>query len=123
MREDLVNLKKVGETLVNKMGIKTNNQVRFGFGSFVDRPITPFVHHGSNSCEGVMVDGVERNTTENPCPMTYTFKNNVQLTSSYSEFNKTFQEVDYSGNIDIPEDGLTALVQENLKNKQCVSKC
>ena len=43
MSDDLEQLKKLASQLMVKMGKKTDNHVRMGFGSFVDRPLSPII--------------------------------------------------------------------------------
>ena len=75
---------------------------RFGFGSFVDRPMAPFINplKKDNPC----------NEAE-PCAPTYTFLNNQKITENYQTVERALQSTSTSSNIDMPEDGLTAMIQ------------
>lgn len=76
---------------------------RFGFGSFVDRPMAPFINplKKDNPCKHLA----------EPCDPTYTFWNNQKITENYQTVERALQSTSTSSNIDMPEDGLTAMIQ------------
>ena len=47
MSDDLEKLKLLASQLMSNMSEKTNDHVRMGFGSFVDRPLSPIIGQGS----------------------------------------------------------------------------
>ncbi|XP_071812229.1 integrin beta-1-like isoform X2 [Apostichopus japonicus] len=100
MEDDLVNLRKVGDILAEEMSQITSD-FRMGFGSFVDKVVMPYVSTVpaklAEPCSG--------------CQAPYGFKNELSLTGDTSEFSRTINQLQVSGNLDAPEGGMDALMQ------------
>ena len=91
------------DTMKNETGSTDGQQnFRFGFGSFVDRPMAPFINplKKDNPCN-----------EKEPCHPTYTFWNNQKITANYQTVERALKSTSTSSNIDMPEDGLTAMIQ------------
>lgn len=73
MEDDLQNLKDLGRTLSDKMMNITQNQFKIGHGSFVDRPMLPFVSELpiqlANPCAA----------KDDTCERAYVFHNNLAV--------------------------------------------
>lgn len=78
--------------------------VRLGFGAFVDKAAMPFA-------------GMRPESIANPCypkrvcNAMYGFKNQLSLTHNISIFGQRVREAPISGNQDSPEGGMDALLQ------------
>jgi integrin beta 1 len=91
------------DTMKNETGSTDGQQnFRMGFGSFVDRPMAPFINplKKDNPCSAT-----------SPCDPTYTFLNNQKITENYATVEKALKSTTTSSNNDLPEDGLTAMIQ------------
>ncbi|KAJ8920767.1 hypothetical protein NQ315_004907 [Exocentrus adspersus] len=95
--------KKLGELGVKLAEALKNltNDVRLGFGSFIDKVDLPFVstveHLLKSPCTG--------------CASPYSFKNHLNLSSDYEKFKMEVKGSKVSGNLDTPEGGLDAMMQ------------
>ncbi|KAL0962044.1 hypothetical protein UPYG_G00335010 [Umbra pygmaea] len=104
MQENLDQLKKVGVALSHRMG-EYSSDLRLGFGSFVDKPVSPYINvHPSkliNPCSYFEVK----------CLPAHGFHHVLSMTSNMSEFTRVIKRQKISGNIDTPEGGLDAMLQ------------
>lgn len=104
MIDDLKTIKHLGSTLSKEMA-KLTSKFRLGFGSFVEKPILPFIKITeaalANPCSG----------TGSICQPTYGYKHSLSLTSNTDKFNDIIAMQQVSGNTDIPECGFDAVMQ------------
>ncbi|KAK1890806.1 Integrin beta-6 [Dissostichus eleginoides] len=104
MIDDLVMIKDLGTSLSKEMA-KLTSKFRMGFGSFVEKPVLPFIkiteEELANPCRGV----------GSHCLPTFGYKHVLSLTSSTDKFNKIIAMQRVSANIDVPECGFDAVMQ------------
>lgn len=91
-----------GGDLANALANMTRN-FRLGFGSFVDKPLMPFVNQArlDNPCSA------ERET----CSPAYGFRHHLSLSRDTKMFTDNVRDAEVSGNLDNAEGGLDALMQ------------
>ncbi|KAM8934441.1 integrin beta-6 [Pelodytes ibericus] len=103
MLDDLDTIKELGSSLSREMSKLTSN-FQLGFGSFVEKPVLPFI-------KTVPKD------LENPCHVshnclpTFGYKHALSLTSNAQSFNENVKKQRISANIDTPEGGFDAIMQ------------
>ncbi|XP_071371827.1 integrin beta-6 [Centroberyx affinis] len=104
MIDDLEMIKDLGSTLSKEMA-KLTSKFRLGFGSFVEKPMLPFIkiteEDLANPCRGVDSD----------CPPTFGYRHGLSLTSSTDKFNQIISKQRVSANIDLLECGFDAIMQ------------
>ncbi|XP_062303345.1 integrin beta-6 [Osmerus eperlanus] len=104
MIDDLETIKDLGSSLSREMA-KLTSKFRLGFGSFVEKPVLPFIkitpEELANPCWGV----------DNSCLPTFGYKHVLPLTSSTEKFNQIITKQRVSANIDVPECGFDAIMQ------------
>ncbi|MGH0159601.1 UNVERIFIED_CONTAM: hypothetical protein FKN15_037756 [Acipenser sinensis] len=104
MVDDLETIKELGTTLSKEMA-KLTSKFRLGFGSFVEKPVLPFIRKTpeelKNPCKGV----------DQFCLPTFGYKHVLPLTDSAERFNEIITDQQVSANIDIPECGFDAIMQ------------
>ncbi|MGH0136657.1 UNVERIFIED_CONTAM: hypothetical protein FKN15_062120 [Acipenser sinensis] len=104
MVDDLETIKELGTTLSKEMA-KLTSKFRLGFGSFVEKPVLPFIRKTpeelKNPCKGV----------DQFCLPTFGYKHVLPLTDSAERFNEIITDQQVSANIDIPECGFDAVMQ------------
>ncbi|KAM4630011.1 integrin beta-6 [Polymixia lowei] len=104
MIDDLEMIKDLGSTLSKEMA-KLTSKFRLGFGSFVEKPILPFIkiteEEQANPCRSVDLT----------CLPTFGYKHVLSLTSNTNKFNQIIAEQRVSANIDVPECGFDAIMQ------------
>ncbi|KAH0621414.1 hypothetical protein JD844_022702 [Phrynosoma platyrhinos] len=104
MNDDLNTIKELGSTLSKEMSKLTSN-FQLGFGSFVEKPVSPFINtlteEIQNPCRSVPHD----------CSPTFGYKHVLSLTSDSERFNAIVKEQKISANIDTPEGGFDAIMQ------------
>uniref|UniRef100_A0A8C4NN09 Integrin beta n=2 Tax=Dicentrarchus labrax TaxID=13489 RepID=A0A8C4NN09_DICLA len=104
MFDDLEKIKDLGSTLSKEMANLTS-KFRMGFGSFVEKPLLPFIKITeadiSNPCSHVGAT----------CLPTFGYKHVLSLTSSTDKFNEIIAMQRVSANIDVPECGFDAVMQ------------
>uniref|UniRef100_A0A8D0LBT9 Integrin beta n=1 Tax=Sphenodon punctatus TaxID=8508 RepID=A0A8D0LBT9_SPHPU len=107
MNDDLNTIKELGSTLSSEMSKLTSN-FRLGFGSFVEKPVSPFIKTTvgeiSNPCRSVPYD----------CLPTFGYKHVLPLTSDTERFNEIVKMQKISANIDTPEGGFDAIMQATV---------
>ncbi|KAM3876723.1 integrin beta-6 [Diretmus argenteus] len=107
MIDDLNMIKDLGSTLSKEMA-KLTSKFRLGFGSFVEKPVLPFIkiteEELANPCRSV--DG--------SCLPTFGYKHVLSLTSSTDMFNQIIAEQQVSANIDDVECGFDAIMQATV---------
>ncbi|XP_008117348.1 integrin beta-6 [Anolis carolinensis] len=104
MNDDLKNIKVLGSTLSKEMSKLTSN-FQLGFGSFVEKPVSPFINTLAediqNPCRGISHD----------CSPTFGYKHVLPLTNDAERFNDIVKKQKISANIDTPEGGFDAIMQ------------
>ncbi|KAM8855217.1 integrin beta-5 [Spinachia spinachia] len=106
MKDDLDTIRNLGTKLALEMGMLTSN-FRLGFGSFVDKNISPFSYTAAkfqeNPCNGYKLFP--------NCVPTFGFRHIVSLTDKVDRFNEEVQKQMVSRNRDAPEGGFDAILQ------------
>uniref|UniRef100_A0A3B3VUU1 Integrin beta n=1 Tax=Poecilia latipinna TaxID=48699 RepID=A0A3B3VUU1_9TELE len=90
MQENLDHLKTVGVALSLRMTQHTSD-LWLGFGSFVDKPVSPFISIRCRPAHG--------------------FHHVLSMTGNISEFTRVMKRQRISANVDTPEGGLDAMLQ------------
>ncbi|XP_012262745.2 integrin beta-PS-like [Athalia rosae] len=105
MESDRDNLSRLGLQLAKVMRRLTAN-FRLGFGSFVDKVVLPMTctqpEWASKMCK--LLNG-------SACAPSYGYKNQMPLTNNVSKFEEEVKSAPISGNLDLPEGGLDAIMQ------------
>ncbi|KAM6986303.1 integrin beta-5 [Aplochiton taeniatus] len=106
MKDDLDTIRNLGTKLAEEMGKLTSN-FRLGFGSFVDKNLSPFSYTASkyqeNPCNGYKLFP--------NCVPSFGFRHLLSLTDKVDRFNEEVQKQMVSRNRDAPEGGFDAIVQ------------
>uniref|UniRef100_A0A8D0ED60 Integrin beta n=1 Tax=Salvator merianae TaxID=96440 RepID=A0A8D0ED60_SALMN len=104
MDDDLSTIKELGSTLSKEMSKLTSN-FQLGFGSFVEKPVSPFINTMAdeiqNPCRSLHYD----------CSPTFGYKHVLSLTNDSERFNNIVKKQRISANIDTPEGGFDAIMQ------------
>ncbi|CAB1317594.1 unnamed protein product, partial [Coregonus sp. 'balchen'] len=106
MRDDLENVKNLGTDLMREMKEVTSD-FKIGFGSFVEKTVMPYI---STTPARLL----------NPCPSNenctspFSYKNVLKLTENGEEFNSLVSKQQISGNLDSPEGGFDAIMQDAI---------
>ncbi|XP_041836443.1 integrin beta-6 [Melanotaenia boesemani] len=104
MIDDLEMIKDLGSSLSKEMANLTS-KFRMGFGSFVEKPVLPFIkiteEHLNNPCSDAAIT----------CQPTFGYKHVLSLTSKTDRFNKIITEQRVSANVDELECGFDAVMQ------------
>ncbi|XP_005466891.1 integrin beta-6 isoform X1 [Oreochromis niloticus] len=104
MVDDLKMIKDLGSTLSKEMA-KLTSKFRMGFGSFVEKPLLPFI----KITEEELVNPCSR--VDDTCLPTFGYKHVLSLTSNTSKFNEIIAVQHISANIDDTECGFDAIMQ------------
>uniref|UniRef100_A0A671PLN6 Integrin beta n=1 Tax=Sinocyclocheilus anshuiensis TaxID=1608454 RepID=A0A671PLN6_9TELE len=106
MKDDLDTIRNLGTKLAEEMRKLTSN-FRLGFGSFVDKNISPFSYtapkYQDNPCNGYKLFS--------NCVPTFDFRHLLSLTDKVDRFNEEVQKQMVSRNRDAPEGGFDAILQ------------
>uniref|UniRef100_A0A8C0HB81 Integrin beta n=1 Tax=Chelonoidis abingdonii TaxID=106734 RepID=A0A8C0HB81_CHEAB len=106
MKDDLDNIRNLGTKLAEEMRKLTSN-FRLGFGSFVDKNISPFSYtaprYQNNPCIGYKLFP--------HCVPSFGFRHLLSLTDKVDRFNEEVQKQKVSRNRDAPEGGFDAILQ------------
>uniref|UniRef100_A0A665WSQ3 Integrin beta n=1 Tax=Echeneis naucrates TaxID=173247 RepID=A0A665WSQ3_ECHNA len=104
MIDDLEMIKDLGTSLSKEMANLTS-KFYMGFGSFVEKPILPFIRiteeELANPCSSVGSN----------CQPAFGYKHVLSLTSNTGKFNEIIATQRVSANIDVPECGFDAVMQ------------
>lgn len=103
MKDDLESLRTLGQELGDSMSSITRD-FRLGFGSFVDKTVMPYISMVPKRRENPCTDS-------SPCQPTYSFSNDLPLTSNIGAFVSSVNNVSHSSNLDSPEGGFDAMMQ------------
>uniref|UniRef100_A0A8C4QFX3 Integrin beta n=1 Tax=Eptatretus burgeri TaxID=7764 RepID=A0A8C4QFX3_EPTBU len=109
MHKNLHAIQQLGTKLAQEMTILTSN-FRLGFGTFVDKPISPFSYVYDKPSDEPCA-GSENNRK---CTPTFGFKNVLSLTDKVDNFNEQVQLQSLSRNRDSPEGGPDAILQVSV---------
>ncbi|XP_028662245.1 integrin beta-6 isoform X1 [Erpetoichthys calabaricus] len=104
MIDDLQMIKELGSTLSKEMASLTSN-FRLGFGSFVEKPVMPYIRTTPEELENPC------RSVNNHCLPTFGYKHLLSLTDSAEKFNEIVRNQQVSANLDIPECGFDAIMQ------------
>ncbi|KAM5336674.1 integrin beta-5 [Glossophaga mutica] len=106
MKDDLDNIRSLGTKLAEEMRKLTSN-FRLGFGSFVDKNISPFSYiaprYQTNPCIGYKLFP--------NCVPSFGFRHLLPLTDRVDSFNEEVRRQRVSRNRDAPEGGFDAVLQ------------
>ncbi|KAM5281280.1 integrin beta-5 isoform 2-T2 [Ctenodactylus gundi] len=106
MKDDLDNIRSLGTKLAEEMRKLTSN-FRLGFGSFVDKNISPFSYtapkYQTNPCIGYKLFP--------NCVPSFGFRHLLPLTDRVDSFNEEVRKQRVSRNRDAPEGGFDAVLQ------------
>ncbi|XP_026874138.2 integrin beta-6 isoform X2 [Electrophorus electricus] len=104
MVDDLQMITNLGSTLSKEMASLTS-KFRLGFGSFVEKPVLPFIkitpEELANPCRSV----------DSVCLPTFGYRHILPLTSSTNKFNEIISQQRVSANNENPECGFDAIMQ------------
>ncbi|XP_061743300.1 integrin beta-6 isoform X1 [Nerophis ophidion] len=104
MIDDLNTIKDLGSSLSKEMANLTS-KFRMGFGSFVEKPVLPFIRiteeELANPC----------GSAGGSCSPTFGYQHVLSLTSSSAHFKEKVSMQQVSANVDILEGGFDALMQ------------
>ncbi|KAL4629738.1 integrin beta-8 isoform X1 [Arapaima gigas] len=104
MQENLDRLKTVGMALYHRMR-DYSSDFRVGFGSFVDKPASPYINVHPSKIENPCNDyGIQ-------CRPAHGFIHVLPMTDNMTEFTRVIQQQRISGNMDTPEGGFDAMLQ------------
>ncbi|KAM7406975.1 hypothetical protein PAMA_002941 [Pampus argenteus] len=113
MKDDLDTIRNLGTKLALEMGKLTSN-FRLGFGTFVDKNMSPFSYtapkYQENPCNGYKLFP--------SCIPTFGFRHILSLTDKVDRFNEVVQTQMVSRNRDAPEGGFDAILQAAVCKKE-----
>ncbi|XP_063789722.1 integrin beta-6 isoform X1 [Pseudophryne corroboree] len=104
MNDDLKTIQELGSTLSKEMGKLTSN-FRLGFGTFVEKPVSPYIKTVKEEIENPC------HTVSIYCLPTFGYKHVLSLTHNTTHFNEIVKKQKISANIDTPEGGFDAIMQ------------
>ncbi|TSK92916.1 Villin-1 [Bagarius yarrelli] len=104
MGDDLKNVKNLGIEILKNLQTITRN-ARIGFGSFVDKTLLPFTDTAEEKLKKPCPP------SELDCQPAFGFRHVLSLTQDAKKFNEFVSIQKISGNLDIPEGGLDAIMQ------------
>ncbi|XP_063040848.1 integrin beta-3-like [Engraulis encrasicolus] len=105
MRDDLNQLRTLGNELAAAMGEKTSN-LRMGFGAFVDKPLSPYMYMFPEEAIENPCHGIDRT-----CLRQFGYKHVLTLTEEVGRFTEEVDKQQVSRNRDSPEGGFDAIMQ------------
>ena len=101
MRDDLDNLKSLSVDIASRIN-NISSDSRLGFGSFVDKPLAPYISTTPSSLIS---------PCDSQCEPAYSFHHILNLTEDTNEFQSLIAATRISGNQDVPEGSMDALLQ------------
>ncbi|XP_062546977.1 integrin beta-nu [Armigeres subalbatus] len=104
MRDDRDTLINMGDQLAKALANLTENY-RLGFGSFIDKPIMPFIQTEADRVQNPC------STARDVCEPTYGFRHRLQISKNIDGFIEKLKTSNVSANLDNLEGGLDALMQ------------
>uniref|UniRef100_A0A4W4G2P6 Integrin beta n=1 Tax=Electrophorus electricus TaxID=8005 RepID=A0A4W4G2P6_ELEEL len=116
MVDDLQMITNLGSTLSKEMASLTS-KFRLGFGSFVEKPVLPFIkitpEELANPCRSV----------DSVCLPTFGYRHILPLTSSTNKFNEIISQQRVSANNENPECGFDAIMQAAVCGVRSATCC
>jgi len=109
MADDLANLRKQGEIIADTLKELTSD-LYMGFGSFVDKPVMPFVNTLEERLENPCLSS-NKDKHNKVCARPYAFNNTFPLSNNIESFKSAVSQATHSSNLDAPEGGLEAMMQ------------
>lgn len=110
MQENLDHLKTVGVALSLRM-MEHSSDLWLGFGSFVDKPVSPYINVHPSKLQNPCSDYEIR------CRPAHGYHHVLSMTGNMSEFTRVIKRQRISGNMDTPEGGLDAMLQAAVCQK------
>ncbi|XP_061738790.1 integrin beta-8 isoform X2 [Nerophis ophidion] len=110
MQENLDHLKTVGVALSLRM-TEHSSDLWLGFGSFVDKPVSPYINVHPTKINNPCSDYEIR------CRPAHGFHHVLSLSGNMSQFTRVIKRQRISGNMDTPEGGLDAMLQAAVCQK------
>uniref|UniRef100_A0A4W6EXQ7 Integrin beta n=1 Tax=Lates calcarifer TaxID=8187 RepID=A0A4W6EXQ7_LATCA len=110
MQENLDHLKTVGVALSLRM-TEHSSDLWLGFGSFVDKPVSPYINVHPSKINNPCSDYEIR------CRPAHGFHHVLSMTGNMTEFTRVIKRQRISGNMDTPEGGLDAMLQAAVCQK------
>ncbi|CAN2389826.1 extracellular matrix protein binding [Pristimantis euphronides] len=104
-------LNAIGSDLSQKMA-DFSHDIRFGFGSFVDKPVSPYISIRPDRLKN-QCSVFQRN-----CMPPHGYIHVLSLTSNITEFKQIVSKQKISGNIDDPEGAFDAMLQAAVCHKE-----
>uniref|UniRef100_A0A3B3QI50 Integrin beta n=1 Tax=Paramormyrops kingsleyae TaxID=1676925 RepID=A0A3B3QI50_9TELE len=104
MQDNLNRLKTVGTGLSHRMR-DYSSDFRVGFGSFVDKPVSPYINVHPSKVSNPCFD------FKMQCRPTHGFMHMLSMTDNTTEFTRIMLQQGISGNMDTPEGGFDAMLQ------------
>ncbi|KAJ8025015.1 Integrin beta-3 [Holothuria leucospilota] len=107
MDDDLENLKILGTDLAEEMK-RITRSLALGFGLFVDKPVSPYISIAPDKIDSPCYG----------CQKTFSFRNRLSLNKNTSLFKEKVNSTQISGNQDIAEGTLDAIMQVAVCKKE-----
>ncbi|KAI1884889.1 hypothetical protein AGOR_G00214520 [Albula goreensis] len=104
MKDDLENVKSLGEHLLKTLK-KITSQARIGFGAFVDKTVLPFTNTNPAKLKHPCPND------EKYCQPAFGYRHVLSMTDDTEKFKKSVSSQYVSGNLDVPEGSLDAIMQ------------
>ncbi|XP_063777824.1 integrin beta-8 [Pseudophryne corroboree] len=110
MGKSIKKLNSIGFDLFQKMA-DFSNDIRFGFGSFVDKPVSPYISVHPEKIKNQCSDYYE------VCMPAHGFIHVLSLTNNITQFKQIVGKQKIAGNIDNPECAFDAMLQAAVCHK------
>ncbi|XP_020515837.3 integrin beta-2 [Labrus bergylta] len=104
MKDDLKNVKELGKNLFGALKQFTEH-AQIGFGAFVDKTVLPFTNTNEEKLQKPCDEDYQQ------CQAAFGYRHVLSLTASEKDFRQKVNEQFISGNLDIPEGSLDAMMQ------------
>ncbi|KAG9349155.1 hypothetical protein JZ751_029478 [Albula glossodonta] len=104
MKDDLENVKSLGEDLLKTLK-KITSQARIGFGAFVDKTVLPFTNTNPAKLKHPCPND------EKYCQPAFGYRHVLSMTDDKDKFRNSVSSQYVSGNLDVPEGSLDAIMQ------------
>ncbi|XP_069814910.1 integrin beta-8 [Dendropsophus ebraccatus] len=111
MFESIEKLNSIGSDLSQKMA-DFSRDIRFGFGSFVDKPVSPYISIHPDRLKN------QCSVYNKNCMPPHGFIHVLSLTSNITQFKQIVSKQKISGNIDNPEGAFDAMLQAAVCHKE-----
>ncbi|XP_074551482.1 integrin beta-2 [Halichoeres trimaculatus] len=104
MKDDLENVKELGKKLFDTLK-KFTQHAQIGFGAFVDKTVLPYTNTNEKKLQKPCDEDYQQ------CQAAFGYRHVLSLTASEAEFRREVNKQSVSGNLDIPEGSLDAMMQ------------